>query len=211
MAFTFPGSPSDGDQHLAGDGLTYRYRAAIAAWELVPEAYGETKTEYHYIGTAGDDTVISGVDENGKTLSYTQNYVDVFVNGIKLVSGVDFTETDTSTITLTSDVPDGADIQIVAAGMFSSADVYNKNEVDGLLASAGTQPWREMFTATGGETVVTIPNSQTYVVGSDSLIVSIEGTIQIEGVLEDYTETSTTSVTFTQPLTAGEKVVFQGV
>jgi hypothetical protein len=53
------------------------------------------------LATAGQ-TVISGVDQNSKTLSYPIGLIGVFLNGIKQVNGVDYTATNGSSITFLS-------------------------------------------------------------------------------------------------------------
>jgi len=66
-----------------------------------------------------------------------------------------------------------------------------------------TKP-RGTVTATSGQTVFTVPFS--YVVGSNRLSVYIDGVRQI--LSSSYTETSTTSVTFSEGVHVGAKVEF---
>jgi len=84
----------------------------------------------------------------------------------------------------------------------TSADVQLWS-VDGLsgLASSGQAG---NVTATQGQTVVTVPF--TYLVGQNSLKVFVNGSKQI--VTTNYTETSTTSVTFLTGLNVGDIVEF---
>ena len=58
---------------------------------------------YEYTATAGQ-TVLSGADENGNTLSYTPGKVLVFLNGVLMDNrtSTDYTETNTSTITFSA-------------------------------------------------------------------------------------------------------------
>ena len=56
------------------------------------------------VGTLTGLSAIVDVGQNVFTFSYTVNKVAVFVNGIKLIPGVDFTATDGSTITLVNGV-----------------------------------------------------------------------------------------------------------
>jgi len=67
--------------------------------------------------------------------------------------------------------------------------------------------FNEVFTATGGETTITIPNSKTYVVGTHELLVVVNGSFKY--LTDDYTEDSTTTITFTTALSAGEKVMLR--
>jgi len=60
-------------------------------------------SNYEFTATA-NQTVLSGADENGITLSYTPGKVLVFLNGVLMDnrSGTDYTETNASTITFSS-------------------------------------------------------------------------------------------------------------
>ena len=60
-------------------------------------------SNYEFTATA-NQTVLSGADENGVTLSYTPGKVLVFLNGVLMDnrSGTDYTETNASTITFSA-------------------------------------------------------------------------------------------------------------
>ena len=63
-------------------------------------AYGSAQqyVNYYFLASAGQ-TVVSGADQNSKTLSYSVGIIGVFLNGIKQVNGVDYTATDGASIT----------------------------------------------------------------------------------------------------------------
>ena len=48
------------------------------------------------------------------TSSYTVGYVDVYLNGVKLVNGDDFTATNTTTVVLTTGASAGDSVSVVA-------------------------------------------------------------------------------------------------
>jgi hypothetical protein len=66
-------------------------------------AYGSAQqyVNYYFLATAAQ-TVITGTDQNSKTLGYTPGTIGVFLNGIKQVNGVDYTATNGSSITFLS-------------------------------------------------------------------------------------------------------------
>lgn len=66
---------------------------------------------------------------------------------------------------------------------------------------------RDVFISNAGQTEFTLSNIQ-YIQGTNSLIVFINGVYQIAGT--DYTETTTTSITFNSALQAGDIVVVIG-
>ena len=84
---TFSAAPASGS--------TIRVRTPQAI-----NAYGAAQqyVNYYFLATAGQ-TVVSGVDQNSKTLSYSVGIIGVFLNGIKQVNGVDYTATNGSSIT----------------------------------------------------------------------------------------------------------------
>ena len=60
---------------------------------------GDTILEtYRYTATAGQ-TSVSGADASGKTLVYPANYEAVFLNGVRLARGLDYTATTGNSIT----------------------------------------------------------------------------------------------------------------
>jgi hypothetical protein len=68
--------------------------------------------------------------------TYDAGYVDVWMNGVKLVSGSDFTATDGSNITLSAGALAGDIVDIVAYGTFTLADHYTKTEADSRYVNA---------------------------------------------------------------------------
>jgi hypothetical protein len=64
--------------------------------------------------------------------------VHVWLNGVKLFDGVDFTATDGSNIVLNSAAATGDVVSIVAYGTFLLADHYSKTAVDALIDDVET-------------------------------------------------------------------------
>ena len=96
-----------------------------------------------YIGRAPSDSAVTvarqtfsptGVTTNFTFASgYTVGYLDLFLNGTKLIEGVDYTATDTSTISLISAAINGDILEGVAYKAFNLGDV---NRIG--IQSAGT-------------------------------------------------------------------------
>ena len=57
-------------------------------------------------------------------------YIDVFVNGIKLLKGVDYTATNGSTVVLTSGLNAGNVVDILVFNEFAVSTHYTKTEID---------------------------------------------------------------------------------
>ena len=70
--------------------------------------------------------------------TYDSGYVHTWLNGVKLVDGVDFTATGGSNIVLNSAAATGDVVSIVAYGTFLLADHYSKTAVDALIDDVET-------------------------------------------------------------------------
>ena len=70
-----------------------------------------------YFTAVGSETEVTGVDDNGLTLSYLvdQYNTDVFLNGVNLVNATDFTAADGATITFTEPLTAGDIVEIWTA------------------------------------------------------------------------------------------------
>jgi hypothetical protein len=75
---------------------------------------------YLYTATAGQ-TVFDSIDDNGETLSYSEDGILVFYNGILMLKTYDYTATDGTSITLTTAADSGANLAVVKYGIGSSA------------------------------------------------------------------------------------------
>ncbi|MDB4349943.1 hypothetical protein OAA57_00005 [bacterium] len=137
----------------------------------------------HYIYTAtSGQTVFTGADDNGATLSYTQNRINVYLNGLLLLDSADYTQNSAgTTVTFTSGVTAGhiVDIQTLTGntGTFSPL----------------VQTLYE-FTADSGQTVFTGAdnNAATLDFSNDKVTVYLNG-ILLSGT--DYTLSSGNTVT----------------
>lgn len=67
-------------------------------------------------------TAFSGSDANGNTLAYDQGKVEVYLNGSRLVTGLDYTETSGTTLTLDSAIGSGDTLEIVSLSAAAIAD-----------------------------------------------------------------------------------------
>ena len=68
---------------------------------------------WRYTATGGE-TTLSGLDSTSQTLLYTAGYEQVFLNGVMLIRGTDYTATDGSTISLASALLSGDYIVVLA-------------------------------------------------------------------------------------------------
>jgi hypothetical protein len=154
------------------------------------------RTRYYYTATGGE-TSISGADDNGRTLSFTDaEYVDVYMNGVLLVHGTDYGTGTANTISSLAPLSSGDIIEIVVY------DIYTVAKINSEAARR-----RYYYTATGGETSVsgTDDNGQTITFAANSEIeVKVNGISIVQG--SDFNTSVANTVGGLSPLTVGQVV-----
>jgi hypothetical protein len=94
-----------------------------------------TSQRYNYTATNAQ-TTFTGADNNGNTLTYDAGYIDVYLNGVKLLNATDVTVTSGSSVVLASGATTGDVVDIVAYGTFSVASLNADNLDSGTVPSA---------------------------------------------------------------------------
>ena len=97
-----------------------------------------TADRYKYTATASQ-TTFTGADANGNTLAYDAGFLDVYLNGIKLVNGSDFTASSGTSIVLTVGASASDILEVIAYGTFQLANfsIGDANDVPNSLGTAG--------------------------------------------------------------------------
>ena len=120
-----------------------------SGWIPAGSSVNGTSARFVYTATSGQ-TTFTGADDNANTLSYDSGFLDVYLNGVKLLNGTDFTATSGTSIVLTLAANTNDILDIVAYGTFQLAnfsindanDVSTGGVTDGQVltynASAGT-------------------------------------------------------------------------
>jgi len=123
-----PTVDNDGDALLTGalyfDTATSTMKVYTGSgWVSAGSSVNGTSERQNYTATAGQ-TVFAA--------NYDSGYVDIWLNGIKLVEGSseDFTASTGTTITLTTGANAGDDVSIISYGTFTLADHYTKVQSD---------------------------------------------------------------------------------
>ena len=113
-------------------------------------------TRYRYVATGGE-TSVSGTDADGKTLSYTVGLEQVFLNGVNLVRGQDYTATNgTSVGALTALVASDV-VEVFAFVPFNIANALTVSTVDAkgdLLVGTGVDAVGRLAVGTNGQTLI---------------------------------------------------------
>ena len=145
-----------------------------------------------YTATSGQ-SAFTGADNNSSILNYTANNILVQVNGVIQVTGVDYTATNGSTVTLT-EAADSGDAIVISA--FNSGNVA--------FGQAVEQDFK--YNITGTPSVVEDSDTSGNILNINTLgtIVTLNGlTLR---PTTDYT-LATDKVNFTVPLDSGDEVM----
>jgi hypothetical protein len=123
---TAPGTDNDGDALIAGalyfnttTDIMYVYGGS--GWQAAGSSVNGTSNRNTYTATAGQTAFAA---------TYDPGYVDAYLNGVKLISGTDFTATSGTSVVLSSGAAVGDTVDIVAYGTFVVADTYTKTQAD---------------------------------------------------------------------------------
>ena len=127
-----PALDNDGDALIVGalyfnTTTNFMYVYSVSGWVAAGSSVNGTSDRVTYTATGGQTTF---------TATYDVGYVDVYLNGIKLLAGTDFTATSGTAVTLTVGATAGDIVDIVAYGSFSLADHYTKTQSDARYALA---------------------------------------------------------------------------
>ena len=88
-------------------------------WAAAGSTVNGTAARFQY--TSAGATTFSGADNNGSTLAYDAGFIDVYLNGVKQLNGVDVTVTSGTSVVFATSVPSGDIVDIVAYGTFALA------------------------------------------------------------------------------------------
>jgi len=83
----------------------------------------------------GNETSLSGLDNNNNTLDYDVNYEQVYLNGVLLVRNVDYTATSGTSITDLSPLIAGDIVEIMTFRSTQIADTYTQTQIDAQFAT----------------------------------------------------------------------------
>ena len=94
-----------------------------------------TSARFHY-DISGTPTTVTGADAAGNTLAYDAGFIDVYVNGVRM-SPEDITITSGTSVVFGSALADGDDVDIVAFGTFSVANIVSTGALNSGSITSG--------------------------------------------------------------------------
>jgi hypothetical protein len=104
-------------------------------WVNAGSSVNGTSDRFKYT-VSGTPTTISGNDDNSKSLSYDAGFIDVFLNGIKMVNGTDVTVTSGNSVVFASALTNGDVVDIITFGTFNIASMNASNLTSGTVPDA---------------------------------------------------------------------------
>ena len=93
-----------------------------SGWQNAGSVTNGTSARFKFT-ISGTPTTISGNDDSGTPLAYDANFMDVYLNGVKQVNGVDVTITSGTSIVFASALTNGDVVDCVAFGTFQLANI----------------------------------------------------------------------------------------
>jgi len=155
------------------------------------------RTRYYFTQTSGGGTSISGTDDNGKTLTYTDGeYVEVYLNRVLLVHGTNYGTGTANTISSLAALANGDVVEVVVY------DIYN-------VAKINNEAVRKRYykTASGSETSISGADDSGATItfpANAEIEVKLNGVALVQGT--DYNTTSANTVGGLSALSAGQVV-----
>jgi hypothetical protein len=114
MPLSFPTNPTAG-QTTTQNGRTYSWSGY--AWEFITQNVNSARSSL---------TTTSGTLTLSITGGYVPGYLDLFQNGVKLLSGSDYTATDGTSVTLANSAPSGTTIEYITLLPSINNNLYTK-------------------------------------------------------------------------------------
>lgn len=135
------------------------------------------RTRYTFTSALGGETSLSGSDDNGKVLKIADvQYADLYLNGVMLVEGDDYTANATSVSGLTA-LTAGDVVEIVTYDIFNVADTVPAS-IGGEF-SGGIESQRYQNKDTYNEDLTIASGKNAMLVGP----VTLNGTVTVNGTL----------------------------
>jgi hypothetical protein len=107
-----------------------------SGWAAAGSTVNGTTNRFKYTATSGQ-TTFTGADDNSNSLAYDAGFIDVYLNGVRLVNGVDCTVTSGTSIVLASGAAASDVLEAVAFGTFELANI-SINDLTDTPAALGT-------------------------------------------------------------------------
>ena len=162
-----PSTDNDGNALVAGalywnttTGAMQVWDAGTSAWEGITSAVSSTRWSKTM---SGGETTLSGTDDNALSLTYQVGYEQVYLNGVLLVRGIDYTASTGTTITGLSPALAASDVaEVLSWTPYSVANALTVTVIDAkgdLLVGTASDTIGRLAVGTNGY-ILTADSSQ---------------------------------------------------
>ena len=169
---TAPASPTSGDLWFdTSVGVDTMKVYGASGWQNAGSSVNGTSQRTTHTATAGQTTFAA---------TYDAGYVDVYLNGIKLIVGTDFTATSGTDIVLATGAAAGDTLDTVAYGTFSISN-FSINDANDVAASGATNGQFLQYNGSNwvGGTVSTPTLSSLGLDNHDQVTVDVSGNVAL--------------------------------
>jgi hypothetical protein len=154
-----PSVDNDGNALLTGAIYWNSVSNAMYAWTGTEwGSISSTAAIYRYRFTAaGGETTISGLDDNGLTLSYLPGKEQVYLNGVLLVRTTDYTASNGTSLTSLAALAASDIVEVITFTSFELASAIEETIFDAkgdLLAGTGADTVGKLTVGTNGTVLV---------------------------------------------------------
>ena len=182
------------------DGKAY-IKKSVGGTESIVEIGADTSTDItamkHYLYNASaNQTTFSGTDANNESLSYTAGQILVFLNGVFLDPD-DYTASNGTSVVLDDGAKSSDYLEIISLGSGAGAKLTGISVYE--------------FTATANQTVLTgaDENGNTLSYTPGKVLVFLNGVLMDNRTSTDYTETNTSTITFSAGLQVSDTIIIK--
>ena len=138
-----------------------------SGWSAAGSTINGTSARFNYVATS-NQTTFTGADTAGNTLAYDAGFVDVYLNGSKLLNGTDVTVTSGTSVVLAVGATTGDIIDIVGFGTFNVAAINAANINSGTLAVARGGTGISSLSGNAGKALLVNANANGYTLANAS-------------------------------------------
>ena len=138
-----------------------------SGWSAAGSTINGTSARFNYVATS-NQTTFTGADTAGNTLAYDAGFVDVYLNGSKLLNGTDVTVTSGTSVVLAVGATTGDIIDIVGFGTFNVAAINAANINTGTLAVARGGTGISSLSGNAGKALLVNANANGYTLANAS-------------------------------------------
>lgn len=124
---------------------------------------------------AGSETSVSGTDDTGLTLQYTPNYEQVYLNGVLLVRGQDYTATTGTSITGLTALAASDVVEVFGVVARVVGDVYTQAQADAKYSLKTVTGMDLITSATIGSAVASVNVTNAFSSTYDSYLIVVSG------------------------------------